>query len=226
MTPRPGLAKVVDALLATYGPPELPPPTDPLGLILWEQVAYLADDERRRGAFEQLRDRVGLTPKAILAASMDTLERIARAGGSVVVSERAERMRSSAQTVVDEWGGDLSRALRQPPAEAARTLKRFPMIGAPGAEKILMLTRTHPVLALDSNGLRVLLRLGYGEEGKSYGATYRLVREAVVPECREDFDWLARTYGLLRIHGQRTCKRTAPRCGACGLAKDCPSAGS
>ncbi len=226
MSPRPSLVKVVDGLLAAYGPPELPPPADPLGLILWEQVGYLADDERRGSAFEQLRERVGLTPEAILAASMDTLEEIARAGGSVAVSERAERMRVSAQAVVDEWGGDLSRALRQPPAEATRALKRFPMIGEPGADKILMLTRTHAVLALDSNGLRVLLRLGYGEEGKSYGPTYRLMREALAPECREDFDWLARTYGLLRLHGQRTCRRSAPRCGECILAEDCPSAGS
>ncbi len=223
MTTKPGLVKVVDGLLAAYGPPELPPPTDPFGLILWEQVGYMADDERRGGAFDQLRERVGLVPEAILAASMDTLEEIARAGGSIAVSQRAERMRWSAQTVVDEWDGDLSGALKQAPSDAARTLKRFPMIGEPGVDKILMLTRTHAVLALDSNGMRVLLRLGYGQEGKSYGATYRLVREAVAPECREDFDWL-RAYGLLRLHGQRTCRRSAPSCRVCGLAEDCPSA--
>ncbi len=105
MSPKPSLVKVVDGLLAAYGPPELPPPADPFGLILWEQVGYMADDERRRGAFEQLRERVGLVPEAILAASMGTLEEIARAGGSIAVSERAERMRWSAQTVVGEWEG-------------------------------------------------------------------------------------------------------------------------
>lgn len=224
MTSRPGLPMVVDALLDAHGPAELPPADDPFGLILWEQVGYLASDERRREAFEQLRERVGLTPEAILAASTDMLEEITGAGGSIAVSERAGRMRWSAQTVVDEWGGDLLGALKRAPSDAARTLERFPMIGEPGADKILMLTRPHAVLALDSNGLRVLLRLGYGEEGKSYAATYRSVREAVVPECAEDLDWLARAYGLLRLHGQRTCKRSAPRCSDCNLAEGCPSA--
>ena len=43
-------------------------------------------------------------------------------------------------------------------------LKKFPAIGDPGVDKILLLTRTEPVMALDSNGLRVLVRLGFGAE--------------------------------------------------------------
>ena len=41
-----------------------------------------------------------------------------------------------------------------------KALKRFPSIGDPGAEKILLFTRSYPVMALDSNGLRVLCRVG------------------------------------------------------------------
>ena len=60
-----------------------------------------------------------------------------------------------------------------PLARARRLLRRFPGIGEPGADKVLLFSRTQPVFALDSNGLRTLLRLGYGREVKSYPATYR-----------------------------------------------------
>ena len=36
--------------------------------------------------------------------------------------------------------------------------------------------------ALESNGLRVLVRLGFGEDRKSYAATYKSVREATLEE--------------------------------------------
>jgi endonuclease-3 len=111
--------------------------------------------------------------------------------------------------------------LALPPAEALRALKRFPMIGEPGAEKILLLTRTHPLLSLDSNGLRVLLRLGYGREGRSYAQSYRSVRAATAPEERADYDWLISLHGLLRMHGQRLCRRSAPLCSECPLLPCC-----
>jgi len=38
----------------------------------------------------------------------------------------------------------------------------------------------------DSNGLRVLLRLGLGEEKKNYTATYRAVQEAIQSQIKQD----------------------------------------
>src|SRR6185295_15043828 len=56
---------IIDELLNFYGPPESPGVTDPLGMILLENVAYLVGDERRTQAFNALRERVGLTPPEI-----------------------------------------------------------------------------------------------------------------------------------------------------------------
>ncbi len=230
-TLRSQLTSLVERLHRQYGDPFVPPATDPFGLILWEQVAYLVDDERRTEAYKQLEIRVGgvgggVTPEHVLAASLETLEEVARAGGAIAAPERAARMQRTARVAVEEWAGDLLGVLTLPPAEARRTLKRFPMIGEPGADKILMLTRTHPVLALDSNGLRVLVRVGYGEEGKSYATTYRNVQKALAPAIRPDFGWLIATHGLLRRHGQVRCTRRAPGCAACCLRKTCKYARS
>ena len=61
---------------------------------------------------------------------------------------------------------------------------QFPMIGEPGAEKILLFCGLLNVLALESNGLRVLTRLGCGEERKELCRGYKSVREVTLRNYR------------------------------------------
>jgi endonuclease-3 len=215
------LEKIVEQLENFYGSPEPPKVTDPLGIILLENVAYLVSDPRREQAFNALRERVGLKPPEILTAHDETLLEVARSGGMHPAS-RVEKLRRIAQIALQEFEGDLDKVLKQPLAQAKKSLKKFPGIGDPGAEKILLFSRTHPILALDSNGLRVLLRLGYGEERKSYASTYRSTQEAVESELNKDFDWLITAYQMLRRHGQELCKTVEPLCPACPVKLGCP----
>ena len=222
-----GMAKVqksftgiIDELQGLYGRPEAPRVTDPLGLILLENVAYLVSDERREQAFNALRERIGLTPPEILMAHEETLLEVARLGG-MHPAARVEKLRRIARIALQEFDGDLDAVLREPIAKAKKALKKFPGIGDPGAEKILLFSRTHPVLALDSNGLRVLLRLGYGEERKSYSSMYRSAQEAVEGESKKNFDWLIAAHQLLRRHGQELCKTTTPLCSRCPVRASC-----
>ena len=120
-----------------------------------------------------------------------------------------------------EFAGDLTQALKLPLSKAKQALRKFPSIGEPSAEKILMLTRSYPVLGLDSNGLRVLLRLGFGEEKKNYTSTYRAVQEAVGHQLKKDYDWLISAHILLRQHGKELCKTNTPLCGKCPVRKSC-----
>ena len=85
-----------------------------------------------------------------------------------------------------------------------------------------MLTRCYSVLALESNGLRILLRLGFAEEKKSYSASYRGVEQALQGQLPLGCDALIAAHQLLRQHGQRLCKRTRPLCETgCPLTADC-----
>jgi endonuclease III len=216
------LRSAVSTLRRFYGKPAPPVSRDPFRLILWEQVAYLVPDSRRRQAFHALQTRVGLTPKAILAASPAELRSIARVGGPIAAHVRAGRLRHSAELVAGNWGGNLRTALKLPLAQARRALAQFTMIGEPGADKILVFTRTARVLPLDSNGLRVLQRLGLTTEAGSYRASYRQAQETLAPQIPRAFDGIISTYQLLRQHGQELCRRSAPDCPPCPLRTCCP----
>jgi endonuclease III len=211
--------EVIARLQSTYGRPKAPK-SDPFELILWENVAYLLSDERREAAFEALRERVGLTPKAILGAPRATLLEIAKMGG-MRPEVRVERLRAIARITLDQFQGDLCKVLKLPLKQAKKALQLYPSIGEPGAEKILLYTKSYPVLGLDSNGLRVLRRIGYGQECKNYSATYRSVQEAVAGEIGQECAPLIKANQLLRQHGQERCKVNAPLCRICPVTDLC-----
>lgn len=213
------LRQIVERLEAHYGQQKAPKLAGPWEMVLWENVAYLADDDRRQQAFQTLKKRVGTRPEEIHSASDEALLEVTRHG---IMPERfSEKLRDCAQIVLEEFNGDLRPVLKLPFAKSKKALQKFPGIGEPGAEKILLFTQTCPLLALESNGLRVLLRLGFGEEKKGYSTTYRLVQEAVNEELDEDCAWLIQAHLLLRRHGQELCRRSEPLCDNCPLARDC-----
>jgi endonuclease III len=222
--PYASLRPVITALRRYYGKAVPPASRDPFHLILWEQVGYLVPDAQRRLAFSALRSETGLLPARIVSASPQTLERIARLGGSIAVRTRASRLRESAEIVMGRWDGDLRGALRLPFLQSRRALAEFPMIGEPGADKILAFTKRARLVPLDSNALRVVTRLGLATEGRNYRATYRRAQKALAPAIPRDSAWPIAAYALLRQHGQELCRRRAPACGRCPLRAHCPSA--
>jgi endonuclease-3 len=203
-----------------YGEPAVPPASGPFELLMWENACYLLPDDRRAAVFEGLRTLVGLTPEAILKAPRETLFTLAKAGG-MRPETRVFRWREIARISIDRFGGDLNSILALPPAHARKALKQFPNIGDPGAEKILMFCGTGPDLPLESNGLRVLTRFGFGREQKNYGAMYKSVQEAIREDLPRGAAALARAHLLLREHGKTLCKRNQPRCAECPLAATC-----
>ena len=216
------LQKAIATLARRYGKPKPPAAgRDPLALIAWEMVAYLADDATRDAAFRALKQRVGLSARALLDVPLPVLTEVCRLGGPVHPFERAKRIKIGAAIALDEFGGDLSQVLAWDRAKAVKALCKFPSVAEPGAERILMSCGSHAVLGLDSNALRVLLRLGYGAESKNYSKTYRSVRDAAMAVLPKKASVLADASRLLREHGKETCKTSAPRCEECPLTTSC-----
>jgi endonuclease III len=193
----------------------------PFQLILWENIGYLIDDEKRAGLFEEFGERVGFDATGIAQAPQSVLMDIAQRGG-MRAETRVQRWREIARITLMYADGDLDRTLRSLPLPKARALlKKYPAIGDPGADKILLLAGIAAVPSLESNGLRALVRLGYSPEENSYASTYKAACRVLEKESGGDPKWLVAAYVGLREHGRALCKRTDPQCLACQLDKIC-----
>lgn len=214
------LSKIIARLRRQYGEAEAPPANTPFDLVMWENACYLLTELRRLEVFEALRKKVGLNAAAILNASDEVLLPLAKKGG-MRPETRVFRWREIARITQSQFAGNLSSILAMPYSRAKKALKQFPNIGDPGAEKILLLCGMTSGLPLESNGLRVLVRIGFGRQQKSYGATYRSVQDDLRPDLPASAGVLKEAHLLLRQHGKALCKDKAPLCDQCPLTKAC-----
>jgi endonuclease-3 len=189
--------------------------------VLWENAVYLLPDERRVEVFESLRQKVGLTPEVLWKAHDDLLLPIAARGG-MRPETRVFRWREIARITLEQFAGNLEQILTWNYAKAKKALHRFPSIGEPGAEKILMYCGMAEGLPLESNGFRVLVRMGYGRAHvKNYSAMYKSAQEAIAGELPKGAGRIARAHLVLRAHGKTRCKDASPRCFECPVAPLC-----
>jgi endonuclease-3 len=218
----PTLVDAVAQLAKLYGSDPPDEPVSPFELILWKNIGYLVDDSRRAALFAEFSARVGLSAAAIAAAPPATLMDIASRGG-MRPEARVEKWRRVAAITIENAGGDLDAALRKLPIrKAAALLKTFPSIGDPGADEILLLSGLDVRPTIDSNGLRVMLRLGLCKEGTSYSTSYREAAGVLRDQGEPGREWLISAFRILRAHGLALCKRSAPKCVACPLEGVCP----
>jgi endonuclease-3 len=218
--PGPGSLKAAIAKLARLYPTGAPL-TDPLAILVWENIGYLIDDARRAELFAEFARKIGLTAPRIANAPMPILTDIARRGG-MHPQKRAERLVEIGRLAIQECDGDVVGALRDLPLPKARALlKKFPSVGDPGADRILLFAGIAPRPCLESNGLRAMVRLGFCAEGKSYAQTYKNAVTVLAKDGSADPEWLMRAWLVLREHGKALCKRSAPLCEPCPLDPVC-----
>lgn len=213
------LAALLRRLEQHHGSVDFAEPTDPYELIVFTNCGYPPSQENCRKGFEALRGGVGLSPDALLAANERSLARALAAGG-IVPELRASRLELIARIVVEDFAGDLRRALGDT-KQARKALKRFPTIGDPGADKILLFCADIPVAAVPSNCPHVPLRLGVGVERPGYAASYRSIQAELTRLLPGDAAAMQRAYLLFRQHGKALCRRTAPLCDRCPVAAMC-----
>lgn len=209
--------KSLELLRARYGTPHGPPTSDLFGLLIWENVAYLASPERRRKAFARLKDSIGITPEDIASADGDLLKDVAAHG--ILKETTVSKLRRCARLAMEKYGGRMESLLNESVEEAIRQLKAFPSIGLPGAERILLFAGKLKKIAPDSNGVRVLARLGMIEE-QSYARMYQATR-ALDLRPRDGSRQYQQAHLTLQTHGRELCRRDNPKCGACPLEGQC-----
>jgi endonuclease III len=215
--PLPDLLKKLEAF---YGPQEPCWPTDPYLFIVWWHCGYPASDKACAKGWESLTTEIGTEPRQLLAVPMPKLASALKPGG-MVPELRAMRLKEIASRIQDQLGGDLRNALAGPIAQVRKTLKSFPNIADPGADRILLFGGISAVAAVPSNCPHVLVRIQHGRERDNYGVTYKEAQQAIEAELPEKFDPRVRAYLLLKHHGQQLCKSTKPKCEQCPVKAAC-----
>jgi len=217
------LAKILDRLEKLHGKLKRHGPADAWGMVLHRNSGYPQSDERCDNGFAALKEHIGLKPKDILDAGDARLGEVLREAKSGMLPEkRARRLKEIAALVEMKYGGNLDAALKgKTAAEAGKVLKQFPTIGDSGADRILLFSGISPVAAIPANGVRVPMRIAFGEEKKNYAATYRAAQEYVEAEIPAEFPARQRAYLLLKKHGEEICKEKKPLCEECPISADC-----
>jgi endonuclease-3 len=207
------LPAILDRLEAHYGVQQPDCPVDPYLFIVWWHCGYPASDAACARGWEALQ-KIGTSPKQLLAAAPNRLAEALKAGG-MVPEVRAMRLKEIAERVEHEFGGDLRNGLTR------ASLKKFPNIADPGADRILLFAGTSPIAAVPSNNPHVLVRILRGRERENYGVNYKIAQEAIEREVAATLDARQRAYLLLKEHGQKLCKRTNPKCPQCPVREHC-----
>ena len=217
----PPLEPILDTLESSYGEQAPGWPTDPYLFLIWWHCGYPPSEERCSRGWEALTASLAATPAELAAARSTTLARALKAGG-IVPELRAERVRQIARSVQGDFGGDLRAALASVSEfEAARLLRNFPGVGAPGADRILLFGAIAPVPAVPSNSPYVLVRIESGRVPAKYTAAYREARQLIAAQLPATFAARCRAYLLLRQHARQLCKASNPRCGECPVSGSC-----
>ena len=201
--------------------PTAEPLRDPLAILVWENIGYLIDDTKRGALFAEFRKRIGLKAAQIANAPTAVLADITARGG-MHPQKRADRLKEIGSLAIAECDGDLVGRLKTLPLPKARTLlKKFPSIGDPGADRIILFAGIAAEPAISTDGMRALVRLGLCAEHKNYGQTYKAAIDLLRKQGKPGAEWLERAYLVLREHGRALCKRSAPICEPCPLDRVC-----
>jgi endonuclease III len=234
-----------DRLRLLYGIPRAGPHGHPIAELVLTVLSQSTNDRNRDVAYLGLRERF-TTWEAVRDAPVDELEEAIRPGGiSKVKSARIKAiLQAITQTapaalraglVTDAGGaGDAVRGgageaegrlsldwladLTVP--EAQTYLCSLPGVGRKTAACVLLFALGMRDLPVDTHVSRVGMRLGLLRAGAPFEELHDAML-AITPPGEE----LERHLNLLR-HGRRTCHARRPECGACALARMCPSAGS
>ncbi|MFP4614485.1 MAG: endonuclease III domain-containing protein [Thiohalorhabdus sp.] len=221
---RPGVglsfAGIYEGLLEAFGPQHWWPADTPfevaVGAVLTQNTAW-TNVER---AIANLKEAGCLTPQGLLDLSPERLAELIRPAGYFNV--KAARLRALCEFLLGECPeGDIRHLAPRPTTSVRNELLRVKGVGEETADSILLYALDHPVFVVDAYTVRIFQRLDLLETGLSYGDVQARFH-AALPTDRALFN---EYHALVVALGKDHCK-PRPRCGACPLRVDCPTAGS
>jgi endonuclease III len=212
--------KIRDRLREVYGRPLMAPHGDPIGELILTVLSQSTNDRNRDVAFLRLRARMPSWEQVRDAPLAEVEEAIRPGGISKVKSARIQAILRAISDDDDEREGLSLDWLPNVPIEQARDyLTELPGVGRKTAACVLLFAYGLRDVPVDTHVSRVGGRLHLLREGAPFEELHDAML-ALTPPGEE----LELHVNLLR-HGRRTCHARKPECGACALARMCPSRG-
>ncbi|MFZ5870415.1 MAG: endonuclease III [Actinomycetota bacterium] len=145
---------------------------------------------------------------ALAGADRAELEELIRPTG--FFRAKADSLLKLSARLVEDFGGEVPNRLEQ--------LVTLPGVGRKTANVVLGNAFGVPGITVDTHVGRLARRFGWTDE------TDPVAVEHAVGALFEKRDWTMLSHRLI-FHGRRTCHARRPACGACPVARDCPSYG-
>jgi endonuclease-3 len=214
--------RVRDRLREVYGIPLMAPHGHPIAELVLTVLSQSTNDRNRDVAYLRLRNRFA-DWEAVRDAPVAEVEEAIRPGG--ISKVKSVRIQAILRAISDRggWGSSPGEELsldwlpRAPLTEARDYLTALPGVGRKTAACVLLFAYGLRDVPVDTHVSRVGGRLHLLREGAPFEQLHDAML-ALTPPGQE----LELHVNLLR-HGRRTCHARRPECGACALARMCPS---
>ena len=177
-----------------------------IGAILTQNTAWSNVEK----AIVNLKRKKLLTPRAMLAADLETLEAALRPSG--YFRQKALRARLFCQHLADHYDGSVARMSKRPLEELRPELLALKGIGPETADDILLYACEKPVFVVDAYTRRMFSRHGLVPGHIKYEA----LRAFFEGNLAHDVDYFKEYHGLIVWTGKDFCK-TRPNCEGCPL---------
>ncbi len=210
MGKRDRLLEYYEAMAAHYGPTRWWPGDSvfevAIGAILTQNTAW-TNVER---AIANLKAGHLLSPRALAAASDDTLHQALRPSG--YFRQKTERVRLFSEHLLTSHRGSMRQMAKRPLAELRAELLGLKGIGPETADDILLYACAKPVFVVDAYTRRIFSR--HGLVGASTG--YEPLRAYFETRLQPEVSLFKEYHGLIVWTAKDFC-RTVPRCAECPL---------
>jgi len=206
--------KILEKLSSYYGKVDPWKGRSAFDVLVRTIISQNTSDVNTDRAFTRLSEKFTISPNIISMAKISELEDCLEIGG--LYKQKAKRLKKIAQTIVEDFGGDLEFLGDLSVEEARKFLLNFKGIGEKTADVLLSFYFDKPKIAIDTHVFRVAKRLSYGRKGSKYSEIQSKL-EVEIPEGRR-----LEAHLLLITHGRSLCTARKPKCYDCPIVGECP----
>jgi len=190
---------------------------DPFRLLVVTMLSQVTSRQNLVKAVENLDKRVGISPEKIAQAPLKEIEEAIKPAG--LYRQRARKIKSLAQIVLEKYGGDLSFIANLDTERARKVLLSLPGVGEKTADVVLLFCFNRGVMPVDTHIWRISKRLGLAKANSKY-REIREILEKIFPR-----EYMAFAHIALIEFGRQICRARKPKCDSCPLREQCPKRG-